>query len=349
MKFPNEKVQTFSKPNWLKRLTRGMIQKFVEILFLFCSCTVFATPLFFQNSDDLSSKNIDMSIEWFSSTPHPMGSRQQKKVQKELLQTLRQLGLKTQTQRFFAQTPNIEAKKWGGLEDGVPLTQKREGVNILGTRASSGNCALILAGHYDTKYFREFEFMGANDGGSSTALLLELARVIGQKKFPRHSLGNCHVTFAFFDGEESFLPEWSMGESFLQMRDNTYGSRAFAQDLMRKKGDAFLFQGRPLQLVMVFDMVGHKNQKLFLTDGSDPLFRKSFLASLVSGVEASASPVFIDDDHVPFLKRGVPVVHMIDWNNLQEWHTNKDTKEIISSEKIKKLGESILNFMAQTN
>lgn len=348
MKVPNERVQIFSKPRWLKGLTSARKQKFVVTFFLFCSHTVFATPLFFQNSNGLSSKNIDNGMKWFSSAPHPMSTNPQKKIQEELVQTLQRFGLKTQTQRFLVQAPNLKAAKWGGKDMTAPITQKREGVNVFATRPGNGHCSLILSGHYDTKYFPDFRFVGANDGGSSTALLLELARVVRMKRFPAYSLGNCDITFAFFDGEESFLPEWSEAEKTIQMRDNTYGSRIFAKNGLSKKGNSFLFQGQPLQLMVVFDMVGHKNQKLFLTNGSHPFFSKKFLASAVPRIDAQLSSYFIEDDHIPFLQLGIPVLHVIDWHNLQEWHTSKDTRAIISSEKIKKLAEAVLNFLTTT-
>ena len=73
---------------------------------------------------------------------------------------------------------------------------------------------LIIGGHYDTKLFREFRFVGASDGGSSAAMLLELARVLKDRERP------LTIELVFFDGEEATLPDWTG-------TDHTYGSRHY--------------------------------------------------------------------------------------------------------------------------
>ena len=76
--------------------------------------------------------------------------------------------------------------------------------------------SMMLASHYDTKLFREFRFVGANDGASSTAVLLELGRVLKARQ------NELTIELLFLDGEEARMPEW-------RGTDNTYGSRHYVQ------------------------------------------------------------------------------------------------------------------------
>ena len=86
---------------------------------------------------------------------------------------------------------------------------------------------IVIAGHYDTKLYRQFRFVGASDGGSSAAFLLELARVLKARKNP------LTIELLFLDGEEARLPEWGG-------TDNTYGSRHYVE-----VGEARRLAGEP--------------------------------------------------------------------------------------------------------
>lgn len=164
--------------------------------------------------------------------------------------------------------------------------------------------------------------MGANDGGSSTALMLELARLwihpvhaLIPKQKSAGTWFDCDVVFVFFDGEEAFLPEWTDGEKLFGVRDNLYGSRDFVNRLPRS-GQSVVWQKKPIRLLLNIDMVGHKKQNLFITEGSDPLISDQLIA-LRGNVQLRKVPLSVEDDHIPFMRMGVPFVHMIDWTNLQ--------------------------------
>ena len=127
---------------------------------------------------------------------------------------LKTLGLSPAEQPFDAQTPLGTMKMANVI------------VRLPGKRPER----LIIAGHYDTKLFREFRFVGASDGGSSAAMLLELARVLKDRENP------LTIELVFFDGEEALLPDWGG-------TDHTYGSRHYVGDgeegrfARRRQGD----------------------------------------------------------------------------------------------------------------
>ena len=113
---------------------------------------------------------------------------------------------------------------------------------------------------------------------------------------------------------------------------------------MNKQTKVPSIRGKPIKLVLILDMIGHKNQNLSITKGSDLNVAKELL-KLNSHVKLELSDLNIKDDHSPFLKFNFPSILIIDWTNLKEWHSSKDTIDIISFEKIKNLGELVINFL----
>ncbi len=304
-------------------------------------CSAQAEPLLFQNSKELSSKNIDIFLQRFVKYPHPMGSPASYKLAQDIHASLSQFGLKASLQEFESSVPEV------GAED---LKKKKikitKGYNIVAHINGQNNCAVILSGHYDTKYFPDQFFVGANDGGSSTALLWELARVVKHTHFKKNSLGSCSLYFVFFDGEEAILPNWDEGEYRLNIQDNLYGSRAFAKNNLKLKNSHTYIDNKEIFLLLVLDMVGHKQQNLYITAGSQLDYMHKFI-HLQKDILVMESPIYMKDDHSSFVEYNIPFLHIIDWTNLQEWHTFHDNLNIISSENIKKLGENILRFLSQ--
>jgi Zn-dependent M28 family amino/carboxypeptidase len=182
--------------------------------------------------------------------------------------------------------------------------------NIVAKIPGDSSAVVIIAGHYDTKR-TNFPFVGANDGGSSAAFLLEMARVLARRMNP------LSYWLVFFDGEEA-VQRWST-------TDGLYGSRHFAQEL---SAQGTLNRVRALILV---DMIADAHLDIHREAHSTP-----WLSDIVFG-EAQRigygryfqnSPSAIEDDHVPFLDLGVPAVDIIDLNygpfNLY-WHSRYDT------------------------
>jgi len=198
--------------------------------------------------------------------------------------------------------------------------------NIIAKIPGKSNDFLLLLTHYDTK--RQDDFVGAVDGGSSTGLMLEMARLLCSRK--DQPLG---VWIAFLDGEEAFV-EWNDD-------DSVYGSRELAAR-MALSGDL-----KRVKAVILADMVGPKDLKIRRDSGST-----GWLTELVWSKAAafgyqdyflnSSRP--IEDDHQPFMKRHVAAVDIIDCctEDFPYWHTSGDTMDKVSARSLGMVGHVIL-------
>jgi Zn-dependent M28 family amino/carboxypeptidase len=244
--------------------------------------------------------------------PHPSGSPAIIQVQNYLESELKSYGCTVDADNFSSDTPagrlpmkNLLAK----------IPGEKPGIILLGT-------------HYDTK--RIPNFVGADDAGSSTAVMLELARLLCPQK------GKYAVWIAFFDGEEAVNLQWADP-------DNTYGSREMAARLAIS-GDL-----PKVKAFLLADLVGGKN----------PHFRRDeistkWLVDLVWGEAAKLgySNIFLNepyeiggDDHFSFKKRNVPVIDVIDLdtaNDVPYWHTPQDTLDKISAKTLAITGHVFL-------
>jgi Zn-dependent M28 family amino/carboxypeptidase len=184
---------------------------------------------------------------------------------------------------------------------------------------------ILLGGHYDTKLFKQFQFIGANDAGSSTAVLIELAR--------RLAAGPRDYTYwlVWFDGEEA-RATWSD-------RDSLYGSRRLAADLARAKQ-------LPRAMILV-DMIGDRDLAIrreahsagWLTD-----IVWDAAARLGHGRHFLRDTVPVEDDHVPFLRAGVPATLLIDFD-FPAWHSAEDTLDKVSAASMAVVGEVVLEAL----
>lgn len=308
-----------------------------------------------QSGAQFDVANVAQAMQRFTRVAHPMASAEQRKLAQEIKAGLSKQGWEVQIQKFKTKIPNLAHEKLGGKDKKVNPVKEVEGENILATSKGSERCMLVIGGHYDTKIFKDVKFVGANDGGSSTAAMQELARVITQIRKQESAMKaalpetgrflDCSISLAFFDGEEATLPEWSDGERLLGIQDNIHGSRAFAATLERKF-DGISYQGLPIKAVIVLDMIGHKNQNLFITNGSHASLAQKLMGQKTITKIAQAN-IAIEDDHLPFAQMGLPFLHIIDWTNRSEWHTPKDTLDIISNKNIADFGDMLVRFLRQ--
>lgn len=306
-------------------------------------------------SAKFSVEHIDAAMRRFVRAPHPMASAEQKKLTQEIKAGLQKDGWDAQVVKFKTQIPNLAQERFGGSDKKAAQMKEVEGENIVAISKGNDRCLVMIGGHYDTKIYKGFKFVGANDGGSSTAAMQELARVVGlirkQEAAGKSSANetgrflDCSIALAFFDGEEATLPEWSDGKNALGIEDNIHGSRAFAASI-ESKFEGLTYKGLPIKAAIVIDMIGHKNQNLFITSGSHPQLTQKFLSQKTS-TSIGAVNIAIEDDHLPFAKLGIPLLHIIDWTNLGEWHTEKDTLAIISNQKIAEFGDLLVRFLRQ--
>jgi Peptidase family M28 len=187
---------------------------------------------------------------------------------------------------------------------------------------------VLFLTHYDTK--RLPNFVGADDGGSSTGLMLELARLLCAGK------NALTVWIAFLDGEEAFNLEW-------HDPDNTYGSRELAAR-MAISGDL-----RRVKAVLLADMIGSRDLRIKRDTNS-----ASWLTDMVWSTASRLgygdifvpSTTAVDDDHIPFVRRNVPSVDIIDLE-IPYWHTAQDTLDKLSPRSLAVVGHVLIAVLPQ--
>jgi glutaminyl-peptide cyclotransferase len=245
--------------------------------------------------------------------PRPSGSPAIEGTRKYIKDQLAAAGLTATEQPWDEQTPIDKVRM----------------VNLIATIPGAHRDRIVIAGHYDTKLFREFRFVGASDGGSSAAFLLEIARVLKTRKNP------LTIDIVFLDGEEARMPEW-------HGTDNTYGSRHYV-DLAKKDGSL-----GTLKAMLLVDMIGDRDLDIRRETSSTAwLTDLVWSAAKRQGLDNYFVPesARIEDDHLPFLAAGVPSVDIIDLENYQmrgKWHTAQDTLDACSARSLQVVGDTLL-------
>ncbi|HEY4638577.1 MAG TPA: M28 family peptidase [Candidatus Udaeobacter sp.] len=248
--------------------------------------------------------------------PHTAGSDAIGKARDYIETQLRQSGWQVTRQAFTDDTPR----------------GKIHFVNLIarfGGEANSVSPSFLLCSHYDTKLFDTMRFVGANDGGSSTGLLLELARVLGQ-----HPIFARKLELAFFDGEEAY-------ENF-SATDGLYGSRYFARQ--RQSEPAKKFSGG-----ILFDMVGDRSLGITLPPNSPSTMAHDVFAA-AEALKLRKYFSYLDrdliDDHAPLNAIGIPTIDIIDFD-YPSWHTADDTMDKISAQSLQTVGSVALYYLAE--
>jgi len=252
--------------------------------------------------------------------PRPAGSEELARTREYIKGELKSYGLNIIEDEFHPATPQGEKKM----------------VNITAELAGESSEVMMISSHYDTKHFKEFRFVGANDGGSSTGALLELARVIAGKGKPRFT-----YWFAFFDGEEAFCREWEECNN-AGSPDNTYGSRHYVEQL-KKKNEL----GR-VRAMILLDMIGYRNLEIPRDDMgttwiNDIIWQTA--REMGYGAQFIERVDVVEDDHVPFMKAGVECVDLIQLGGYPYWHTAEDTLDKVSAKSLKTVGEVVLGSL----
>ena len=247
--------------------------------------------------------------------PRPSGSEAIEKSRHYIEDQLRRSGWQVKRQVFIDDTPR----------------GKVQFVNLIAQFPGQGNAApsFLLCSHYDTKTFDAIKFVGANDAGSSTGLLLELARVIGQ-----HPNLAAKIELVFFDGEEAY-------DRFSET-DGLYGSRYFARQL--QGSSAKQFRGG-----ILFDMVGDRSLDVTLPVDSPPEIAKDIFAA-AEALKLRNYFTYLDremiDDHSPLNAIGIPTIDVIDFD-FPWWHTAGDTIDKISPKSLQIVGSVALYYLSE--
>lgn len=251
--------------------------------------------------------------------PRPPDTEQLAKTRAYITNELKSYGLNVSLDEFKTTTPQGEKKM----------------ANIVAEISGESKTLILITSHYDTKFYKDMYFVGANDPAASVATLLEIGRVLGSNK----QKPKATYRLVFFDGEEAFCEGWSdCGEG--DNPDNTYGSRHYVSQLRVSNELAHT------KAMILLDMMGYKNLEL----GRDPMSTK-WLQDIIwqTGRELGFQKVFVDreegvggDDHEPFLRAGVDSVDIIQLSSYPHWHKADDTVDKISQQSMKIVGDTIL-------
>src|ERR1700741_3885268 len=251
--------------------------------------------------------------------PRPPDTPPLAKSRAYIANELKSYGLTVSLDEFNTDTPQGEKKM----------------ANIVAEIPGETNALILITSHYDTKFYKDMYFVGANDPATSVATLLEIGRVLGShKEKPKAT-----YRLVFFDGEEAFCEGWSECNND-DNPDNTYGSRHYVSQLKAKN------ELDHTKAMILLDMMGYKNPEL----GRDPLSSKWLLDIIwQTGRELGHGKIFVDreegvggDDHEPFLRAGIDAVDLIQLTSYPHWHKADDTADKVSAQSMKIVGDTIL-------
>jgi len=243
--------------------------------------------------------------------PRPSGSEENRVLGDYVIERLREYGWEAVEQKF--------------VYGGVPIR------NIIGKKGLGP--IVIVGAHYDTRPIADKDpenpqqpIVGANDGASGVAVLLEIARVLN---VPEQGL---QVWLAFFDAEDrGNIDGWPF----------SVGAEYMAASL----------QERPRYMVLL-DMVGDVQQEIYWETHSDPdLLKELWDIAEELGYGEQFIPEFrwgLTDDHIPFLRRGIPAVDIIDFD-YPYWHTTQDTCDKIGAASLERVGRVVEKWLLSLN
>jgi glutaminyl-peptide cyclotransferase len=248
--------------------------------------------------------------------PRPPASEAIRQTQDYILAMLKSFGCPIDVDDFHASTP---------IGD---LAMK----NIIVKISGSGPGILLLLTHYDT--VRIPDFVGADDAGSSSGLMLEMSRVLCSRKERKPN----SVWIAFLDGEEAQVVQDGVAQ--WTDEDSVFGSRELAAE-MDLSGDL-----KRVRAVLLADMVGAKGLNIRQDPGSTPWLnslvwktadRLGYRAVFIAGSNGG-----VQDDHTPFLSHHVPAADITEFPNYPFWHTTQDTMDKISARSLAIAGHVFL-------
>ena len=261
-----------------------------------------------------SSKAWEHLRQMVAIGPRPAGSAAIRQTRAYITRQLSAIGITVEEQPFVGQTPI------GPIEM----------VNLIARLPGKRTERILFTGHYDTKLFKNEVFVGASDAASSAAFLIELARVL--KDQPREFT----YEFVWFDGEEAVV-DWNMSLPD-GTTDNTYGSKYYVQAAQKAKALT------SIKAMILIDMIGDRDLAIRREQQST-----TWLKDVIWGAakKIGHGKIFldeetqIDDDHLPFLKAGVPSVDIIDLE-YPAWHTPKDNLQAVSARSLQIVGDVVL-------
>nr|QFR37587.1 glutaminyl-peptide cyclotransferase [Odontopera bidentata] len=306
----------------------------------------------FHEAQDLTDKNVkDLAqlsdTEGFRAVldtiliPRVVGTPNHKKVGDYIVKEFKDLGWDVTENEFTDQTPVFGQLKFR---------------NIITKLNPNADRFLVLACHYDSKYTREHVFVGATDSAVPCAMLINLAKVMSTQLEPLKQ-GRLSLMFLFFDGEEAFR-QWGP-------TDSLYGARHLASEweaLQYKDGANNL---QRMDVLVLLDLLGAPDPVFFsyfqstekwyvrLAAAEQRLAELDQLEGYSKGkaeqtyFRLRSSSSFIDDDHIPFLRRNVDILHVIPSPFPNVWHTAGDDITALDFRTIENMNKIFRVFVAE--
>lgn len=252
--------------------------------------------------------------------PRPAGSPALDRARDYIRKELKAAGLAVEEQPFEAQTP-LGPVRMVNLRATLPARSTGSG-----SGAEQARGRLVIGGHYDTKLIKEFRFVGASDGASSAAFLLEMARALKGRPNP------LPIELLFLDGEEAVIA-WDHPGG----RDHTYGSRHYVEQL-KQAGTV-----KDVRAFILVDMIGDKDLGIRREQNSTGWLKDVIweTARRLGRTEFIDEETPIEDDHLEFLAAGLPSVDIIDLDD-PEWHTAGDSLDNVSPRSLQVVGDVLL-------
>ena len=288
----------------------------ILLVYLFTtSCNEVPNSTNFKFNGDRAFKEVSELIKF---SPRDAGTKNGHLAAYHIATKLKKIGLKVIIDEFIDNTP-IGSKKM---------------INILGYLPGKSDKWIILGSHFDTMPGIP-NFKGANDSGSSTGVLIEMARLLNNYEL------NHGLIFAFFDGEEG-IANYVPG-------DGLHGSRRFAKQIY-KSGN----KNKYIAMILL-DMIGDKDLTYTIPSNSDKYLKEILIESSkklnIRNLIELLDHIVIIDDHVPFSNIGIPSIDIIDFkygstkDKNDYWHTEKDSLINISSNSLRITAELTLEML----
>jgi len=271
--------------------------------------------------------------------PRPVGSSNHKKVREHIARTMRGLGWAVEEPRTSDRTPH-------GVKDFT---------NVIATLDPEAPRRMVIACHYDSLLKPE-GFLGATDSAVPCAQMLNMAHTMSRElKDQKSQRPELTLQFIFFDGEEAFV-RWTS-------TDSIYGSRALAKDWENKAFQHKGVGGNLLDRIDIFvllDLIGAGDMSFMKLESSTGDWYDRLVAiernlrrstRSVSGKtifkDAARIPSGIEDDHIPFKRRGVPILHLISVPFPKAWHKMGDNASSLDFRRIGDLNKILRVFVAE--
>lgn len=305
---------------WRPRPKSGRYKAMLGVVVLAAAALLAWLAVSLTKAASIGKDALEQANRVIALGPRPCGSEAHQRTEALIVDKLISSGVAVDQNHFTAKTPN----------GSVAMN------NIIGRIPGHGGGSprtIILATHYDTKLVRDFRFVGANDGGSGTGLLMALAPLLVKKNY-RHN-----IWLVFLDGEEAFR-EWTA-------TDSLYGSRQLAAEL-KTRGTA-----PQVGAFILLDMIGDADLGVLQDSNSTPWLRDlvwKTAARLGYSKNFLGTGTAMEDDHIPFVKAGIPSVDLIDFDygpNHSYWHTVYDTADKLSAQSLQIVGDVVLETLSE--